>query len=232
MSSSQALHFTAEGRAGTDALSLSVQTFVIAGWTGNDREAMEKHIAELEELGVKRPASTPIFYRASASRLTQNGEIDVPGTSSSGEVEFFLLRHQGELFVGVGSDHTDRDVETYNVTVSKQMCEKPVATTVWRYADVADHWERLMLRSWIVADGKEAIYQEGPVATMLPPGVLLEKYTTLDGSFTDDTLMFCGTLGAIGGIKYSPRFSFELDDPVLQRRIAHSYTIGALPARG
>jgi hypothetical protein len=232
MSNSQPLHFTAETRTGSDTLSLNVQTFVIAGWTGRDHDAMEKHIAELEALGVKRPASTPIFYRASASRLTQSPRIDVPGTSSSGEVEFFLLRHKGDLFVGVGSDHTDREVETYNVTVSKQMCEKPVATVLWPYAEVADHWDRLTLRSWIDADGKAAIYQEGPVATMLPARVLLEKYSALDGSFTDDTLMFCGTLGAIGGIRYAPRFSFELDDPVLQRRIAHSYTIGALPARG
>jgi hypothetical protein len=232
MSHSHPLHFTAETRAGTEALSLEVQTFVIAGWTGSDREAMERHIAELEELGVRRPASMPVFYRASASRLSQNPRIDVPGARSSGEVEFFLLRHKGEMFVGVGSDHTDREVETYNVTVSKQMCEKPVAAGLWRYAEVADHWEKLMLRSWIEADGGEAKYQEGPVATMLPPRVLLEKYSAMDGSFTDDTLMFCGTLGAIGGIRHSPRFSFELDDPVLGRRIAHSYTIGELPARG
>ncbi len=193
---------------------------------------MEKHIAELEELGVKRPPSMPVFYRASASRLTQDVEIDVPGASSSGEVEFFLLRHKGELLIGVGSDHTDREVETYNITVSKQMCDKPVAATLWPYAEVADHWDKLVLRSSILVDGKETVYQEGPVATMLTPAVLLEKYASLDGAFGDDTLMFCGTLSAIGGVRYSPRFSFELVDPVLQRRIAHSYTIGELPSRG
>jgi Protein of unknown function (DUF2848) len=232
MSHSQPLHFTSETRAGKDTFSLSVRTFVIAGWTGHDRDAMEKHISELEELGVKRPPSVPVFYRASAARLTQNAEIDVPGASSSGEVEFFLLRHKGELLVGVGSDHTDREVETYSVTVSKQMCEKPIATSLWPYAEVADHWDRLILRSWVLVDGKEAIYQEGSVATMLPPAALLEKYASLDGPFADDTLMFCGTMSAIGGVKYSPRFSFELADPVLQRRIAHSYTVGELPARG
>ncbi len=32
-----------------------------------------------------------------------------------------------ELFVGVGSDHTDRKAETINVSLSKQMCAKPVS---------------------------------------------------------------------------------------------------------
>ena len=31
---------------------------VIAGWTGRDPIAVEKHIKELEALGVKRPATT------------------------------------------------------------------------------------------------------------------------------------------------------------------------------
>ena len=35
---------------------------------------------------------------------------------------------QGDtIWVSVGSDQTDRDLETYNIEKSKQMCEKPVA---------------------------------------------------------------------------------------------------------
>jgi hypothetical protein len=37
---------------------------------GRDPVAVEKHIKELELLGVKRPATTPIFYRVSNARLT------------------------------------------------------------------------------------------------------------------------------------------------------------------
>ena len=42
-----------------------------------------------------------------------------------------LLQHAGRLWVGTGSDHTDREVEKYGVTVSKQMCDKPVAPVFW-----------------------------------------------------------------------------------------------------
>ena len=38
-----------------------------------------------------------------------------------------LIGWQGRTFVGLGSDHTDRKVESYSVTVSKQMCDKPIA---------------------------------------------------------------------------------------------------------
>ena len=31
--------------------------------------------------------------------------------------------------------------------------------------------------------------------------------------------MFCGTLGAKGGIRPAARFEMELDDPVLKRRM-------------
>jgi hypothetical protein len=41
-----------------------------------------------------------------------------------------LLASGGKTYVTVGSDHTDRKVETYGVTVSKQMCDKPIAAEV------------------------------------------------------------------------------------------------------
>src|SRR6185437_6656338 len=36
---------------------VTIKQLVVAGWTGRDPVAVEKHIRELEELGVKRPAS-------------------------------------------------------------------------------------------------------------------------------------------------------------------------------
>src|SRR5579862_3365461 len=116
-----------------------VQEVIIAGWTGRDRAAQERHIAELELLGVRRPATTPVYYRVSASRLTTSDSISVTGNDSSGEVEFIILYKGGSIWIGVGSDHTDRKIETYNITVSKQMCEKPMAPRVWLFDELSDH---------------------------------------------------------------------------------------------
>ena len=43
------------------------------------------------------------------------------------------------------------------------------------------------------------------------------------------SLMFGGTIGAIGGIRPGTRFEMELEDPVLQRKLGHAYDIEALP---
>jgi hypothetical protein len=196
---------------------------VIAGWTGRDQQALSKHIRELEEIGVKAPKSTPIFYRVAAGLFTHENEVQVSGSDTSGEVEFVLLQDGKELRVAVGSDHTDRKAETIGVTLSKQLCAKPVSSESWRYDQVKPHWERLVLRSW--ADGE--LYQEGSVAAMRPPEDLMARYPLQPGY-----AMFCGTLAAKGGIRPAARFRMELEDPVLKRKLAHEYAIKVLPIEG
>jgi len=209
---------------------VSVEHAVIAGWTGRDRAAVEKHIKELEVLGVKRPATTPIFYRVAASRLTTDDSIEVMGSASSGEVEFVLLQWQGRLWIGTGSDHTDREVEAYGVTVSKQMCEKPLAPQFWAFDDVAAHWDTLVLRSFATIAGKRTLYQEGSVAAMRHPEDLIARYAK--SGLAEGTLMFCGTLAVHGGLRPAERFEFELEDPVRGRKIHHGYSVVSLPNLG
>jgi Protein of unknown function (DUF2848) len=225
------LSLTLQGKSGTRSGDVAITQAVVAGWTGRDPGAVEKHIRELEALGVKRPATTPIFYRVAAARLTTADTIEAVGESSGGEVEFVLLQHAGRLWVGTGSDHTDREVEKYGVTVSKQMCEKPVAPMFWAYDDVAPHWDRLMLRAHVVEGGKRALYQEGSVAAMMDPRTLIARHAG-DGGLPEDTLMFCGTLAAHGGVRPTREFAFEIEDPVLGRRIAHAYRVQTLPNLG
>jgi hypothetical protein len=208
-----------------------IKHLVIAGWTGRNVEALEKHILELEALGVKRPKSTPIFYRVSADLLTTRPSIEVLGTASTGEVEFVLFSLADGLWVGLGSDHTDRKAETIGVSLSKQMCAKPIAATAWRYDDVRPHWDQLMLRSDVRRGGDRQLYQEGFVATMRPPDELIKLYTG-DTTLPAGTAMFCGTLAVHGNIAFADRFEMELNDPVLGRRISHAYTISTLPDEG
>lgn len=216
------------GRDGFRYEGVAVDTLVIAGWTGRNREALEKHIRELEELGVPRPRTTPIFYRVAASLLTVAGEIQVSGGNTSGEVEFVVFELADGPWVGLGSDHTDRKAETLGVTLSKQLCAKPVAGEVWRLADVRPHWEKLVLRSWAWIGGQRHLYQEGPVTTMREPEDLIRRY----GGIEPGSAMFCGTLAVKGGIRPAEAFEMELEDPVLRRRIRHKYDIAALPVEG
>lgn len=211
---------------------VAISNAVIAGWTGRDADAVEKHIAELEKLGVKRPATTPIFYRVSAARLTTAEKIEVLGDQSSGEVEFVLLQTGGRLWIGAGSDHTDRTVEAYNVSVSKQICDKPVSNDFWSFESAADHWDDLILRSFAIENGAKRLYQEGAVTAMLAPDDLIKRFSP-DGVMPEGTLMFCGTLPVKGDFATkAARFQFELEDPLTKRSLKHSYDIVTLPDMG
>ena len=225
------LTFTVDARGTTTPLTLPIDQTVIAGWTGRDPVARDKHIAELDALGITPPATTPVYYRVSARRLTQEDSIEVCGSDSSGEVEFVLIGWQGRIFVGLGSDHTDRKVESYGVTVSKQMCDKPVAPVLWDFEEVAAHWDSLILRSYAWIKGKRELYQEGTCDAILPVGELIERGFA-DGKLPDGCAMFGGTFAARGGIRPADRFEFELLDPVMTRTIRRAYDVITLPVRG
>ena len=225
------LAFMIDAQDAITPLTLPIDQAVIAGWTGRDPVARDKHIAELEAVGIARPASTPIYYRVSARRLTTDDSIEVCGGYSSGEVEFVLIGWQGRIFVGVGSDHTDRKVEAYNVTVSKQMCDKVIAPTLWELDEVADHWDRMILRSFAWIGGKRVLYQEGTLDAMLPVPELIERGFG-SRQLPDGCAMFGGTFAAKGGIRPADRFEFELEDPALKRVIRHAYDVVTLPVRG
>jgi hypothetical protein len=225
------LTFTIEDHGAPTRLTLAIDQAVIAGWTGRDPVARDKHIAELEAIGIARPASTPIYYRVSACRITTADSIEVCGGDSSGEVEFVLIGWQGRTFVGLGSDHTDRKVETYSVTVSKQMCDKPIADELWELEDVIDHWDRMILRSFAWINGDRVLYQEGTLDAMLPVKELLAKGFE-GGKLPDGCAMFGGTFAAKGGIRPASRFEYELEDPVLKRSIRHAYDVVELPVLG
>jgi uncharacterized protein DUF2848 len=225
------LAFTIDAQDATTPLTLPIDQAVIAGWTGRDPVARDKHIAELEAIGIARPATTPIYYRVAARRLTTADSIEVSGSESSGEVEFVLIGWQGRIFVGLGSDHTDRKVEAYSVTVSKQMCDKVVAPVLWELEDVAGHWDQMILRSFAWIDGTRVLYQEGTLDSMLPVEELIHRGFGSAG-MPDGCAMFGGTFAAIGGIRPASRFEFELEDPVLKRSIRHAYDVIELPVLG
>jgi hypothetical protein len=229
---SAALDLSWNGPQGTRRFAAAIKSLVVAGWTGRDRAAMEAHIAELERLGVARPKSTPIFYRVAASLLTTADAIQVAGGDTSGEIEPVLLSLADGLWVTVGSDHTDRKIETMGVTVSKQLCAKPVSAALWRYEEVAAHWDRLVLRAHAVRGGRRELYQEGPVARIRHPEELMAMYLGRRAFLPPGTAMLCGTLKVAGEIAPAEAFEIALEDPVLGRRLEHRYRIETLPVEG
>ncbi|MGL4975522.1 MAG: DUF2848 domain-containing protein [Bosea sp. (in: a-proteobacteria)] len=222
------LSFTCHDAKGSRQVDVTIDTLVIAGWAGRDEAALRHHIEELAAIGVPRPSSVPVFYRCAASLLTQSGDIDVLGPDSSGEVDPVIVALEDGLWLGLGSDHTDRKAETAGIALSKQLCPKPVSRELWRLDEVIDRWDALEMRSYALINGERVLYQSGHLSGLRTPHDLIARWTT-DGKLKPGTLMFGGTLGAIGGIRPAARFEMELIDASTGRTLNHSYGIKALP---
>ena len=177
---------------------------------------------------MQPPKQVPCYYPLAAALLTTDASIEVPRADSSGEVEAVLLSSPEGLLVGIGSDHTDRKAEAYDVTVSKQMCAKPVSAELWRFDDVAGHWDELIARSWRTRGGKRELYQEGPMTSLRDPRELMRNYARAD-VLPVGTAMYCGTQPVKGELGYGEAFELELHDPRLNRSLRHAYTVRILP---
>ena len=220
------LSFDLHTRQSKQRVTFEPAALIVAGWTGRDEAALRHHIEELAAIGVPRPSSVPVFYRNSILNLTQASAIEVLGPDTSGEVEPVIVALDGKLYLTVGSDHTDRKAETQGIALSKQLCAKQLGRDLWALDDVTDHWDQLKLRSFATIDGQRLAYQDGTLSSMRPPADLIARYGS---ALAPNTVMYCGTLGAIGGIRPAARFEMELEDPVLGRTLKHAYDIGVLP---
>lgn len=220
----------------TDAgpLALTPERAIIAGWTGRSRQAVEHHIEELRAIGVAPPSSVPLFYRVSADLLTTGAQIQTVGETSSGEAEPVLVDSGERLYLGLGSDHTDRALEAHSVALSKQLCAKPLAATLWPFDEVAEHLDSIRIRSFVRDAESEdwQPYQEGTLAMILPLAELADAAPDSPGGGRLGTgaAMMCGTFPVLGGgVRPARYFRMEMIDDVLSRRIEHAYEMVPLP---
>jgi hypothetical protein len=212
-----------------DVGTVEIAELVIAGWTARDVAALNEHIEELKAIGVQTPPHVPMYYPIGAELLTQAEEIQVLGGDTTAEAEPVLVGSPDRLWVTVGADHTDRKIESYGVAIAKQVCPKVVARAAWRFEDVEPHWDRLVLRSFVEDESRRVLYQEGSLAGLRPPRELIAGWNKGERRLPAGVALYCGTLACTGGIRSTPRFEMELEDPVLGHKISHAYRVHALP---
>lgn len=204
---------------------------VVAGYTGRDEASVRAHIDELAAIGIPPPPTVPMFYEMPPDLVTTAGVVDVAGEMTSGEVEPVLVRTDGRWYLGVGSDHTDRDLEREDIATAKACCPKPLGTSVLPLpGDPATgafdaRWDAASARA--EADG--VAYQDGGVAGLRTPGDLLPRlFAELDGAVAGDLVVFTGTLPLLGG-KFRAAASWRLALTVPTDGVAvtltHSYDV-------
>jgi len=198
-------------------LRMPVAQVAIAGYTGRDQDAVARYVAKLEKEGIPAPESTPVVFPCGADRVVSHDVIDVTGDQTCGEVEFVLLVADEGIHVTVGSDHTDRALEQESIVLSKQVVPKVVADTAWRLDEVAEHWDQLLLKSWVGEERRA--YQETSVDFFLTPEDIIGLVDAVPG-----TVIFGGTVSSLaGGFDFEPVFEGSLIDPVLDRTIMFRY---------
>lgn len=204
---------------------------VVAGYTGRDEASVRAHIDELAAIGIPPPPTVPMFYDMPPDLVTTADVVDVAGAMTSGEIEPVLVRTDGRWYLGVGSDHTDRDLEREDIATAKARCPKPLGSTLLPLpGDPATgafdaRWDAASARA--EADG--VAYQDGVVAALRPPSDLLPRlFTELEDVAEGDLVVFTGTLPLIGGeFRAAASWRLELTVPLDGGAVTltHSYDV-------
>ena len=214
------LSFTRHFKDRTDQVTVKPDTLIVAGWTGRDEAALRHHIEELAAIGVPRPSSVPVFYRNAVNNVMQTERLEVLGPDTSGEVEPVVVVLDDGMWIGLGSDHTDRKAETMGIALSKQLCGKVMGPALWRLEDITRHWDQIVIRSHATIGGERVVYQEGALAAMRHPDDLIARYGKALAAEHDHVLRHAWAQRAASA--RPSRFEMELDDPVLERRMTHA----------
>lgn len=149
------------------------------------------HQQEVADVGVRIAFDIPAprVYPMAVTSVTTDDAVGVHHSRTSGEAELVLLVQDGELFLGVGSDHTDRELEQISIIWSKQYAASVLGRRVWRWSDVEADWEALILASTL--DGVP--YQSSPAAVFLAPPMVLNELATRVRQLPSSYVVFCGT---------------------------------------
>ncbi len=214
-----------------EEIHFELRRMVNAGYTGRDQEKVRKHIEELKKEGVPAPESTPTAYEMITQLVYLDDEIEVVGERTSGEAEYVLLCSGEEVYVGVGSDHTDRELESVSIIKSKQVCPNVISNRIWRLQEVREDWDQMILRGWTAdGEGRRLLYQEAPLSAMMTPEDLMAFVQNRSNDRNLDGMMiFSGTIPILTEtFIYGPYFEAELFNPRTGKKLRCHYHVRVL----
>ncbi len=154
-------------------------------------------------------------------RLTMDNGFQVAGSGSTVDAALVLIGAGSGMLVGIASDH-----RFVGDATGRMVCAKPICREVWRFADVADHAARLVVRGLAVENNLKSTVQEGAVADWLRISDVVSAVTN-GPEIPSGVAVLCTGL-AITSITTATEFGIEIEDPVLDRRITHGYALRRL----
>ena len=228
-----------ESKAGVTSRTFEVGSVAGARFTARDVEGLRKQMDEqLAKEGHFSSAThtNPSIFRMARYLLTQDTEFEVQGTMTGGEGEVVAIRAGDEVFISVGSDQCDRELDPIFPDKPKQMCPHPVATTAWPYSEVSDHWDELRIQSTVTTQGHAVPLQDSKLEALVTLDYLLDMPSVR--SLPEVAVLFCGSSPFLDSAEEAVKehdlspfttwgvgdaFSVRLYDPVLERAIEHAF---------
>lgn len=210
---------------GAEAVELRSPQIILVGYSGRNADEVRAHIDELAQHGVPAPAEVPAVWEVPTDLLRQEMMIEAPRSGTSGEAEPVLLLQAGQVFVTVGSDHTDRQLERTQMDRAKRAFPKIVARRCWPLNSARPAWDQIALSSDVEVNGQWRRYQEGFLSQLLQPEWFVERF-----GGREDTVIFCGTVPALHGMETAADgFRASLYNPVTRQQLSCLYRIRTRP---
>ncbi len=219
-----------ENKQGQRQLVFNYSRMINAGYVGKNQEEVRRHIEELAAKGIPGPKSIPVLFPVVCKALVTDSELEVYGDETSGEVEYVLcIVTEDEVYVGLGSDHTDRHLEETDIPRAKQICPNLMSRAVWPLEEVERHWDDLLMSANVIKDGKDICYQEGRLGLLLNPAELMSFVKNKIGGPLENMIVFSGTMGMLTGeFVFGESFSAKLVDEKNNRLLEISYDVKPL----
>jgi hypothetical protein len=209
---------------------VQVKHLLNAGYAGREQEEVQAHIAELAELGVPGPTTTPALYPVSPYLAQQVSEVRVQHGRTSGEAEWALVITDDGVLLTVACDHTDRELEVHGVAWSKNASPDVLGRKAWRLEDVRDHLDKITLRGW-VGEGEtpDTLIQDSSLEALLTPDYWLEVLAER-GLKEAGTVLISGTVAMTSGVnQFARSWKVEMTDPVTGLSLDAQYVVEQMP---
>lgn len=222
---SQQLRVTVAGPDGVNEQILDVVRVYNLGFTIRDKEKMQRHLDEVTGVHLDWPERPPIIFPISAWATITASDVPVQYETTSGEIEIVTVDTPDGLLIGVGSDHTDRKLETVDIPWSKQVAPNVLAPTFWRWSDVQDHWDEVRLESYV----DDKLYQRASVAEFWTPQEMVDSVQGRIGDVPGVKIFYSGTVVSEDErLDFGRSWSLRMIDPVTGYAIRHDYTVTVL----
>lgn len=218
--------------AGEDyELAFTPKLVLNAAYAGRNPEDVAKHIADVQAKGIPANVSIPSLSPVSAHNLVIHQEVQEYSRSMIGEVEYVLIWHDGEIYLGVGSDHCDFWLEQHSFTHSKNSAPNVIARDVWRFSDVRYHFDDLVLECSVFTSGQWKVVQRAACSSLRSPDFWLSS-AAFRSRDPNGTVLFSGTINHLNGFIQGTKYRVALEDPVRSRAIRHEYSCVAIAVPG